>query len=69
MASIIQQIAALEFALHINDTLCFLMGVPLNILLICIVALKSCDQLKPYRVVMISTAVLDLIFICVGFLV
>jgi len=58
-----------ENVIRISTTLSFCLGVPLNALLVWTVVRHSPDELKVYRKVLVQTALIDLTFLTMCFLV
>lgn len=58
-----------EQANCINGLLCLCLGVPLNVLVVWLIAAHSTEELRAYKKVLLVTAAQDLFFLLFSFLV
>ena len=66
---LVEWMTAFEHANLINGAVCLALGVPLNALLVWAVLCRSPEELRVYKRVLLSTAIIDTVFLLLCFLV
>ena len=66
--NMVEQIASIDRIHQLNGAICFALGLPLNLLLIWLIAQKSTEQMRVYKGILFQLTVADLYYLVINFL-